>query len=337
MAQIHKRFQAIFSVTIIAVLAAMAVPAEYARAGTPFDWKPEWPQTDFSRHSVKWSEIFEGGPPKDGIPSIDYPRFAGPGEFYPLKLGENEPVISFSYNNDARAYPLRIVTRHEIVNDVVGGLPVAVTYCPLCNLTIVFDRTMDGRVLDFGTTGKLRNSDLVMYDRESESWWQQFTGEAIVGLFTGKGLKVLPSRLESLANFRKRYPDGRILLPAARDRDVYRNPYERYDSRYRPFPFYSGHMPDGIEPMARVVAVGDRAWALSLLAAKGRIEEGDLVLSWSQGQNSALDTRDISKGRDVGNVVVQRRTAEGLADVPYVVTFAFAFAAFHPDAAIRTQ
>lgn len=337
MARIRKRFPAIFSVIAIVSLAGITVPGQSIHAGTPFDWKREWPQTDFSRHSVKWEDIAEGGPTKDGIPSLDHPRFARLGDFYPLKLGENEPVISFVRNNDARAYPLRIVMRHEIVNDFVGGLPVAVTYCPLCNLAIVFDRTVDGETLDFGTTGKLRNSDLVMYDRESESWWQQFTGEAIVGRFTGKALQVLPSRLESLASFRKRYPGGRILLPSARDPSVYDNPYVRYDSRSRPFPFYSGHMPEGIEPMARVVAVGDKAWDLSLLAKKGRIEDGDLVLSWSAEQNSALDTRDISEGRDVGNVVVQRREGGSLADVPYVVTFAFAFAAFHPNVRIRTQ
>lgn len=321
----------------IVSLTAIAVLAQSARAESPFDWKREWPRTDFSRHSVRWSEIVDGGPPKDGIPSIDRPRFAGFAEPYPLRLGDNEPVISFSDNKDARAYPLRIVTHHEIVNDVVGGRPVAVTYCPLCNLAVVFDRTVDGQVLDFGTTGKLRNSDLVMYDRQSESWWQQFTGEAIAGRSTGKDLQVLASRLESLASFRKRYPDGRILLPAAESLDAYDNPYVRYDTRYRPFPFYSGRMPNGIEPMARVVAVGAKAWALSLLVAKGQIVEGDLVLRWSAGQNSALDTRDISRGRDVGNVVVQRRTAKGAIDVPYAVTFAFAFAAFHPDVEIQTH
>lgn len=321
----------------LAAATFIAFLSSAARAGDPFDWKGEWPRTDFSRHSVKWSEIREGGPPKDGIPSIDRPQFTAVSASYPLALGAKEPVISVNINGDARAYPLRIVTRHEIVNDVVGGKPVIVTYCPLCNLSIVFERTVDGRVLDFGTTGKLRNSDLVMYDRQTQSWWQQFTGEAIVGRLTGAKLPMLASRLESLESFKRRYPKGRILLPALRDSDVYANPYIRYDSRERPYPFYSGRMPEGIEPMARVVTVGDKAWALSVLTAKKRIEEGDLILSWSPGQNSALDEADIARGRDVGNVVVQKRTPQGLADVPYTVTFAFAFAAFHPDAAIRTK
>lgn len=318
-------------------IAVAAVVSAAARAGDPFEWRQEWPRTDFSRHSIELSEIRDGGPPKDGIPAIDRPRFAPVSARYPLPLGETEPVISVNLDGDARAYPLRIVIRHEIVNDVVGGRPVIVTYCPLCNLAIVFDASVDGRVLDFGTTGKLRNSDLVMYDRETESWWQQFTGEAIAGELTGTALPMLPSRLESLANFKKRYPEGRILLPPAERPGAYDNPYVRYDSRDRPYPFYSGRMPEGIAPMAYVVTVGGKAWALSLVTAKKKIEDGDLIVSWTPGQNSALDTRDISKGRDVGNVTVQRRTPKGLVDVPYAVTFAFAFNAFHPDAEIKTK
>ena len=103
-------------------------------------------------------------------------------------MSETEPVIGLVVNGDARAYPLKILIWHEIVNDTVGGVPVTVTYCPLCNSAIVFERTVDGRVLDFGTTGKLRNSDLVMYDRQTESWWQQFSGTAIVGAMTGTKL-----------------------------------------------------------------------------------------------------------------------------------------------------
>ncbi len=137
-------------------------------------WERAWPLTDFTKHSVDLNDIKSGGPSKDGIPSIDRPHFA-PAQTV-TALGTIEPVISLSINGDARAYPLRVLMRHEIVNDVGGGVPVAVTYCPLCNAAIVFERTVDGDVVEFGTTGNLRNSDLVMYDRSTESWWQQFTG-----------------------------------------------------------------------------------------------------------------------------------------------------------------
>ncbi|MGF1550568.1 MAG: DUF3179 domain-containing protein [Sphingomonadaceae bacterium] len=319
------------------LLGLAALAGACANAGdegaAPAHWQSEWPETDFSRAAIDFDEISEGGPPRDGIPSIDAPRFGAPGEDYPLALGPNEPVISLALGGEARGYPLRILTRHEIVNDDVGGVPVAVTYCPLCDSAVVFDRRLDGRVLEFGTTGKLRHSDLVMYDRQTESWWQQFLGLAIVGELKGSELEMLPSRVESLARFRARFPDGRLLLPPG-PAGIYDNPYVRYDSRDRPYPFFKGEMPEGIAPMARVVAVGGKAWTLRGLAEAGRIEADGLVLSWHEGMNSALDSRDIARGRDIGNVVVQRRGENGLEDVPYDVTFAFAFHAFHPEGEI---
>ena len=113
------------------------------------------------------------------------------------------------------------------------------TYCPLCNTAVVFDRRVDGRVLEFGVSGFLRNSDLIMYDRQTETWWQQFAGEAIVGELTGTRLEPIPARLESFAHFRERAPDGLVLVPApgmARGYGI--NPYERYDSRSHPYEFY---------------------------------------------------------------------------------------------------
>ncbi|MEE8144445.1 MAG: DUF3179 domain-containing (seleno)protein, partial [Kiloniellales bacterium] len=126
----------------------------------PDYWRWEWPQTDFTKTSIDFDEILSGGPPKDGIPSIDNPKFVPVSEMH--DMGPLEPVIGLVINGDARAYPLRILTWHEIANDVVGGVPVVVTYCPLCNSAIVFDSRVDGVATEFGTTGKLRNSDLVM-------------------------------------------------------------------------------------------------------------------------------------------------------------------------------
>ena len=301
------------------VVVALAVLIALPAAANPDQWRREWPETDFSRHSVAFEEILSGGPPKDGIPSIDDPAFVPVGEMLdkPDQLAPSEPVVGLTIAGDARAYPLRILTWHEIVNDEVGGVPVAVTYCPLCNSAIVFDRRLDGRVLEFGTTGKLRNSDLVMYDRTTESWWQQFLGEAIVGELTGRRLAIVPARLESWQRFSERHPDGRVLVPNnPRMRNYGRNPYRNYDSASEPF-LYRGSFPKGVPPMARVVAVGDQAWTLLSLRQKGRIEHDDLVLTWAPGQNSALDTDRISEGRDVGNVVVQRRSGNGLEDAPY--------------------
>lgn len=294
----------------VAIHAAFGVVLLAATAhADPSSWKMEWDKTDFSKHSVDYSEIMSGGPPKDGIPSIDNPKFVALANL--KDIAGTEPVIGFSHKGDARAYPLRILIWHEIVNDTVGGLPVTVTYCPLCNSAIVFDRRLDGRVLDFGTTGKLRRSDLVMYDRQTESWWQQFIGEGIVGKMTGKRLKMLPARVESLDNFRKRFKTAKVLVPNHSGMRPYgRNPYAGYDSAPRPF-LYRGDYPKGIKPMAYVVAVGNQAWPLELIREKKTVTAGNLRLSWAAGQNSALDAGVIGSGRDLGNIIVQKKSAAG--------------------------
>jgi Protein of unknown function (DUF3179) len=310
----------------------------------PAGWRSEWRRTDFSKHAVSLAEIKSGGPPKDGIPAIDAPRFERL-ERKPTgwsgTLADTEPVIALAIGGDARAYPLRVLIWHEIANDTVGGTPVAVTYCPLCNAALVFERAVNGRVLDFGTTGKLRHSDLVMYDRQTESWWQQFTGEAIVGAMTGRRLRLVPSRLESFDRFRQRFPDGQVLVPSNPNaRNYGRNPYVGYDALgQRPF-LYDGTLPPGIEPMERVVAVETapgrhEAWALSLLRRSGTVQSGDFLIEWLPGQTSALDKSSIPAGRDVGNVVVRRRQGDQFVDVPYDVTFAFVFHAFRPSGPIH--
>ena len=295
----------------------------------------EFPKADFSISAVDWTEVRSGGVSRDRIPAIDQPQVVSVAEAA-KGLGPKEPVIGLIVSGQARAYPLRVLIWHEIVNDEIGGRPVAVTYCPLCNTAVVFDRRLDDQVLDFGTTGRLRNSDLIMYDRQTETWWQQFLGQAIIGTLTGAELKMIPARLESFQNFSERAPDGTVLVGDAA-RPYGQNPYVHYDSSPRPF-LYSGPMPDGIAPLARVVRVGEQAWSLDLLRTKGEVVEGDLRLTWTPGQNSALDAQIIAEGMDVGNVVAQQKGADGeWADVPYSVDFAFAFSAFYPDAPIHLE
>jgi len=300
----------------------------------------EWPQTDFTRCTTPLDEIISGGPGRDGIPAIDTPAFIPVTE--EMSLDPEEPVISLSLNGEARAWPLRYLIWHEIANDTLGGVPVAATYCPLCNAAIVFDRRLGGKVLDFGTTGNLRKSDLVMYDRQTESWWQQYTGEAITGELAGETLRILPSRLESWAQFKARHPDGDVLIaqnPGFRPYGA--NPYVGYDTS--PFPFlYDGTVPDGIKPLARVVVVDGKAWALDLLRSRKKIHDGDLTLTWTPGQRSVLDQRDITRGRDVGTVTARRGDEHSCdgddpRDVPYDVTFAFVFHAFSPDGVLITE
>lgn len=305
---------------------AILIGGTMLASANPTFWKLSWPETDFSKKSIEFGEIISGGPAKDGIPSIDKPKFVPQAKY--KEGAETEPVITFVYRGDARAYPLRVLMWHEIVNDTVGGLPVSVTYCPLCNSSVVFDRRLGNKILDFGTTGKLRKSDMVMYDRQTESWWQQFTGTGIVGEMNGRMLTMLPARVESLAKFRVRYPDGKVLVPNDPNFRPYgNNPYLGYDSSARPF-LYRGEMPKGIAPLAYVVKVGNQAWSLEKLKKAGTIVSGDITLTWSKGLNSALDMQEIGEGRDIGNVVVQRKTFQGMQEEVHDVTFAFVFHAF---------
>jgi hypothetical protein len=321
--------------TAVGLLTAWLLTLAATAAADPAAWREAWPRTDFSRHSVDLGEIMHGGPPKDGIPSIDDPRFVPVGES--RGVGESEPVISLEIDGDRRAYPLQVLIWHEIVNDTVGGVPVAVTYCPLCNSSIVFERRIDGRVLDFGSTGNLRHSDLVMYDRQTESWWQQFTGAGIVGAMTGRALRMRPSRVEPLASFRARAAGGKLLVPNdARLRPYGMNPYEDYDSRDRPF-LFRGPLPEDIAPLAYVVRVGDDAWPLDVLRARKEIAFGELRLRWVPGQNSVLDAPDIVEGRDIGSVIVERRSGAGYVDAVHDVTFAFAFRAFVPGGRLHRE
>lgn len=316
-----------------ALLPGCGPAAAATTAPVPPGWRAAWPRTDFARARVSLDEIRDGGPPKDGIPAIDAPRFRPAGE--EVGADPREPVIGLELAGRVRGYPLRILIWHEIVNDTLAGIPVAVTYCPLCNTAIVFDRRLEGRVLDFGTTGKLRRSDLVMYDRQTESWWQQYTGEAIVGELAGARLAMLPARLESRAELLARAPDAELLVPSDPTARPYgSNPYVGYDRARFPF-LYDGPLPEGVAPMTRVVVVGGQAWTLELLASRGRIETGDLVLSWHPGQLSALDAARILDSREVGSVRVQRRTAAGLEDVVHHVTFAFVLHAFEPGAVLH--
>lgn len=311
---------------LTAATLSVALMAAQASANPEF-WQYEWPKTNFEMTNVEsWTEILSGGPPRDGIPALSDPQFIRAGS--ETKIENREPVVTVEIEGETpRAYPIRYLTWHEIINDKAGGVPYAVTFCPLCNSAPTFDRRVNGRVLTFGVTGKLRGSNLIMYDRETESWWQQAVGEGIVGEYTGEYLTPLPSWMESWSEFRTRNPEGLVMAEPAFPRTYGRNPYVSYDSSSRPF-LYNGELPPhGIQPLARVVRVGNRAWPVPRLAAEGEITEAGLTISWASGQASALDTARIGRGKDVGTIRVRK---DG-KDVPHDVMFAFAFHAFFPD------
>ena len=278
-------------------------------------------KTDFSRFSVPYSDIKRGGPPRDGIPPVDDPVFE-PVSDASSYLSDYEPVLSVELDGEARAYPLSILVWHEIVNDEVGGIPITVTYCPLCNTAIVFDRRVgaDKRVLDFGTSGNLRNSDLIMWDRQTESWWQQITAEAIVGEYTGATLDFLPATLVSWQDFKNAFPEGDVL---SRDtgftRDYSRPPYAGYDSGGgRPF-LFSGELDDRLPVMERVVGLnmGDTAVAYPFMLFESSpvindsIEGTDIAIFFAPGTLSVFKGVMGSENPVVGSTGVYDPNLDG--------------------------
>ena len=276
--------------------------------------------TDFSKHNVSFDEILSGGPPKDGIPSIDFPKFVSVDNANGW-LKDREPVVFVEIDDDARAYPIQILIWHEIVNDTVGGKPLLISFCPLCNTAIAFERTVDGQVFDFRTTGRLRYSNLIMYDRQTETWWQQATGDAIAGELTGTQLVFYPASIISWANFKSQYPGGSVLSrETGFVRDYGRNPYTGYDDINKtPFLYQGDPTPGELPPMARVLTLelnGEAvAYPYDVLQDEHVINDTvngyPVVLFWTEGTASALDSRAIAGGQDIGAAVAYSRLLEG--------------------------
>jgi hypothetical protein len=268
---------------------------------------------------VPFDEFLSGGPPRGGIPPIDEPEFETV-ESADGWLEDLEPVITLDFQGDSRAYPLQILIWHEIVNDTVGGVPVVATFCPLCNTALVFERPMiDGELLTFGTSGNLRNSDLVMWDRQTESWWQQFTGEALGGDLTGTQLTILPTAILSWGDLKVNYPGGQVL---SKETGFFRNygmnAYIGYDDvNQSPF-LFDGPSDDRLRPMTWVLGVvyGEysTAFVYDQLVEEGVINDvlGDIPVTafWKSGTASAVDAGKISEGRDVGTTGVFMSTLD---------------------------
>jgi hypothetical protein len=263
------------------------------------------------------NEIVSGGPPPDGIPPIDEPKFQRPDEVD--WLSPDEPVIAIELNGDSRAYPAQILIWHEIVNDTVGGFPVTVTYCPLCNTGVAFRRpTIDGQLLDFGTSGKLYKSNLVMYDRQTKSLWPQVTGQAVIGPLTGERLEFVPLQMVSWEDWQAQNPGGLVLSrDTGADRDYGYNPYEGYDQEDSPPFLFDGDPDPRLPPKARVVGVlvGDEAVAFPYSALRSRATGGwaavvepvggrAVLVVWKAGTVSAVDQPLIAESSDVGSTGV---------------------------------
>ena len=276
----------------------------------------------FPEPLVDVSEIISGGPPPDGIPPIDAPVFIEAVEIVDL-YRDVAPVVVLEINGDVRAYPVSVMIWHEIVNDTVGGVPVTITYCPLCNSAVTYGRVIDGNETTFGTSGFLYASALVMYDRATESLWTHFDGQAIVGVLTGVQLDVYASPLMAWSEFRSIYPNGLVLdeTRTGHTREYGRNPYFGYDDP-ETFPFlFRGDVDARARAKERVVGVSldgvDVAYSLQSLSGEGntvtRVTHGSshLVVLWAPGQTSALHGPSVQHGRDVGTIGVFQPSVAG--------------------------
>ena len=264
--------------------------------------------------------IRSGGPPPDGIPAIDEPRFAPTAEID--FLADDEAVLSLEIDGDARAYPLQIMTWHELVNDTVGGVEVTISYCPLCNSSVAYDRNAAGRILDFGTSGMLYQSSMVMYDRQTQSLWTHFDGVAVIGELVGTELDFHPMAIVAWAAWRDAHPDGLVLTrETGYSRSYGRNPYAGYERSERLWsPSFQSVEIDGRLP-AKERVVGIRTGGDAVAVRHGSLYDTGVVevelagvplVVWNlPGASSALDGGALSGGLDVGSTGVFERAVDG--------------------------
>jgi hypothetical protein len=279
---------------------------------------PDW-RTNFDKKIIGFDELMSGGPPKDGIPAIFKPKFETQ-ELASEWLDDKEPVIGLEINGEAKAYPLSILIWHEIANDEIGSVPVAVSFCPLCYSALVYDRRVRGVVPYFGVSGLLRNSDMVMYDNVTESFWQQFTGEAIVGDMVGEKLELIPTQIISFKQFKDAYPGGNVLSKdTGYDRSYGQNPYIGYDDVDQSPILFRGDIDDRLPPNEKVIAVKDgdinKAYPYSITKVDHVINDNingtPIVIFHGKGAVSALDNRIIADSKEVGSTGVFNPVIEG--------------------------
>lgn len=309
-----------FEIFLLAILVGNIV-CEGARDSTePYSNKlPGW-DTNTEKRLVELEELRPGGPGKDGIPALFEPRFEEPSQAQRW-LKDPEPVISVYIEGKAKAYPLQILIWHEIVNDRIGSVPVAVTFCPLCYSANVFDRRVDKIEYVFGVSGMLRYSDMVMYDNLTESLWQQFNGQAIVGDMVPKTLTRIPAQIISFQQFRNTYKSGLVLSrETGYTRDYGRNPYPGYDYiENTPFSF-GGKIDLRLKPMEKIIAVDlpniSKAYPYSITKKEKVINdelgEISIVVFHGPGAVSALNHSKISMSREDGSTGVFHRKVDGM-------------------------
>ncbi|GAB5500492.1 MAG: DUF3179 domain-containing protein [Pseudohongiellaceae bacterium] len=267
-------------------------------------------------------EIVSGGPPRDGIPALDYPEFEMAQEADWLR--ESDRIMGVAIDGEARAYPVRILDWHEIVNDRIGNQFIAVTYCPLCGTGMVFASNVGDQALTFGVSGLLYNSDVLMYDRNTESLWSQIMSEAVAGPLVGTPLPQLPVTYTTWSSWRERHPETKVLSRnTGFNRDYRRGPYGNYAATSRLMFDVSHRPPRDYHPKEYVLGLeinGQyKAYPFKELRELGQASFSDelggeeVTIVWDDGAESATVLDNTGR------------------QLPAVTGFWFAWYTFHPE------
>lgn len=286
------------------------------------------PALDFSNARVPEEEIVSGGPPKDGIPALTDPRTLPAAQSGFLKADDR--VLGLMLGGQARAYPIRILNWHELVNDTLGGRPVLVSYCPLCASGLVFDARVGGERLTFGVSGRLYNSDVLFYDRKTESLWSQLAMTAVTGEMAGTRLKPIPSETTTWQRWRRVHPETTVLSPrTGHARDYGRDPYAGYETTGR-LMFPVDPLDRRLPAKARVIGIAlggeAKAYPLEVLAeVAGPGGKGSLRLLQDRIGGTPVTVEYDPAARSARILGPDGRM------LPAVTAYWFAWAAFHPE------
>ena len=276
---------------------------------------------DFSKHNIPLDEIFSGGPEKDGIPAIDRPRFVAAERADKKFMKASDRVLGLVLNGKKKAYPIKILNWHEIVNDHIGGQPVVVTFCPLCGTGMVFDARIPGRELNFGVSGLLYQSDMLLYDRATESLWSQIKKEAVAGPLTGIHLRLIPSTHTTWSAWQKKHPDTIVLSnKTGYLRNYDRDPYAGYEQ--------TASLMFGVSARNKAYHSKERVIGVEIA---GSVK----VYPFSELTRAKLPVEDVVGKKNI-RIFFDRKTKtaviqdENGKELPSVVGFWFAWFAFHP-------
>jgi hypothetical protein len=302
------------SATLLGLLAALSISSAPA-AGRDNGF-------DLSNSILPRAEIQHGGPPRDGIPALSDPPLITPGEAGYLEPGDR--VIGIELNGEARAYPVAILNWHEIVNDEIGGRRFAITYCPLCGTAVAFDATVDGEATDFGVSGLLYNSDVLLYDRASESLWSQILGKAIAGPGVGQALTAMPVSHTTWRDWLQTHPATRVLSDdTGYARDYGRDPYAGYQASRALYFSVNHQAPDDYHPKEIVLGLAvDGVYKAYPFSELERLDEPRL--------EDTVNGRRLVLEWDAANRSVDITDATG-SPVAAIQGFWFAWFAFHPE------